>query len=149
MCVCEGERTCICVSFRVISALWRFGPDSTKGGLKGRGCYNSHPRNVCTPVSSSGNFLLSSPILSSSPSLSVIPSSLRWQVEGGGNARCTPGLFLWKEDERNRERETGKRERERELVLEVVLCIIGLFIQFLLHRCVCTSMCARVCLCVR
>lgn len=58
-------------------------------------------------------------------------------------------VYFYEKKMRETEREKQARERERELVLEVVLCIIGLFIQFLLHRCVCTSMCARVCLCVR
>lgn len=75
---------------------------------------------------------------------SLIPSSPRWQVKGGGNRRCTPGLLLYRERETDNERQT--KAREREVVLELVLCISGLFIPNLLHKCVC--MCTTVSLLV-
>lgn len=61
-----------------------------KGGV----CSNSHPRNVCSFVCSSGNFHCSHLFTFIPLPLSFIPSSLRWQVEGRGNVRCTPVFFL-------------------------------------------------------
>lgn len=44
------------------------------------------------------------------------------------------------------EKKIDKRESEREVVLEVVLCIIGLFIQVLLHKCARFSVLVGLCI---
>lgn len=59
-------------------------------------------------------------------------------------------IFVKRGRRKQRERESEGKRQNRELVLELVLCITGLFIQDLLHMCVCLSLldCASLHLCV-
>lgn len=71
------------------------------------------------------------------------------EVTGRGRRECqmhTWFIFMKRRWERRTQR--AKQTKESEIVLEVVLCIIGLFIQFLLHKCVCACVCVSVSLLV-
>lgn len=94
------------------------------------------------PFSPSGNFLFSHPnpppptTYLFSLQLSLILSSLRWQAEGGGSARRTPGSFSVHKKEREDEkiRGTSRQKRKWEIVLEIVLWICGLLILVSPHK---------------
>lgn len=106
--------------------------------MKGRGCNNSHPRNVCTPLSLCWEFpfLLSNffpfPLRSSHSS----PHPRGDRLRDEGVPAETPGLFLVEKKKIGDEkiRGTSRQKRKREIVLEVVLWISGLLNQVSLHK---------------